>query len=126
MGQLECQALCNSSRVAGSSATLPLWPLPHQLHVLPSGVRHLRPPTIPSKRFRPPSSGITWVHTAGKSAEKHLPETSGAGCAFLDFDNDGWMDIYLVNSGKADFYTPATARSATRSIATIATAPLPT
>ena len=51
-------------------------------------------------------SGITWVHTAGKSAEKHLPETSGAGCAFLDYDNDGWMDIYLVNSGKADFYTP--------------------
>ena len=52
------------------------------------------------------SSGITWVHTAGKSVEKHLPETSGAGCAFLDYDNDGWMDIYLVNSGKADFYTP--------------------
>ncbi|HZD48925.1 MAG TPA: VCBS repeat-containing protein, partial [Silvibacterium sp.] len=54
----------------------------------------------------PASSGITWVHTAGKSPEKHLPETSGAGCAFLDYDNDGWMDIYLVNSGKADFYTP--------------------
>jgi hypothetical protein len=46
------------------------------------------------------------VHTAGKSADKHLPETSGAGCAFLDFDNDGWMDIYLVNSGKSDFYNP--------------------
>lgn len=51
-------------------------------------------------------SGIAWVHTAGKSAEKYLPETSGAGCAFLDFDNDGWMDIYLVNSGKSDFYSP--------------------
>src|SRR3954468_20722240 len=55
----------------------------------------------------PPSlSGITWVHTAGKSPQKYLPETSGAGCAFLDFDNDGWMDIYLVNSGKCDFFTP--------------------
>jgi hypothetical protein len=52
------------------------------------------------------ASGIRWVHTAGKSAAKNLPETSGAGCAFLDFDNDGWMDIYLVNSGKADFYDP--------------------
>ena len=30
----------------------------------------------------------------------------GAGCAFLDYDNDGWMDIYLVNSGPCDFYTP--------------------
>jgi enediyne biosynthesis protein E4 len=51
-------------------------------------------------------SGIQWVHTAGKSAMKYLPETSGAGCAFFDFDNDGWMDIYLVNSGKSDFYKP--------------------
>src|ERR1035438_7759027 len=54
----------------------------------------------------PSSSGIKWVHTAGKSPEKYLPETSGAGCAFLDYDKDGWMDIYLVNSGKCDFYNP--------------------
>ena len=58
------------------------------------------------EEISPASSGISWVHTAGKSPEKHLPETSGAGCAFLDYDNDGWMDIYLVNSGKAGFYTP--------------------
>jgi len=36
----------------------------------------------------------------------HLPETVGAGCAFLDYDNDGWMDIYLINSGPCDFYSP--------------------
>jgi enediyne biosynthesis protein E4 len=54
----------------------------------------------------PAASGITWVHTAGRSAERYLPETSGAGCAFLDYDNDGWMDIYLINSGKCDFYEP--------------------
>jgi hypothetical protein len=58
------------------------------------------------EEISPARSGITWIHTAGKSAQKHLPETSGAGCAFLDYDNDGWLDIYLVNSGKADFYTP--------------------
>jgi len=52
------------------------------------------------------ASHIAWVHTAGKSAEKYLPETTGAGCAFLDYNNDGWMDIYLVNSGKCDFYNP--------------------
>jgi hypothetical protein len=51
-------------------------------------------------------SGITWKHVAGKSAAKYLPETTGAGCAFLDYDCDGWMDIYLVNSGKCDFYDP--------------------
>ena len=54
----------------------------------------------------PSSSGITWVHDAGKSANKYLPESTGPGCAFLDYDNDGWMDIYLVNSGKCDFFTP--------------------
>ncbi len=52
------------------------------------------------------ASGIRWKHTAGYSAKKYLPETTGAGCAFLDYDNDGWMDIYLVNSGKCDFYEP--------------------
>ena len=57
----------------------------------------------------PPSkSGIRWVHSAGRSAQKYLPESSGAGCGFLDFDNDGWMDIYLVNSGKANFFNPPT------------------
>jgi hypothetical protein len=42
----------------------------------------------------------------GRSPEYYLPETTGAGCAFLDYDNDGWMDIYLVNSGRCDFFDP--------------------
>jgi len=53
------------------------------------------------------ASGISWVHVNGRSPMAHLPETVGAGCAFLDYDNDGWMDIYLVNSGRCDFYEPA-------------------
>lgn len=51
-------------------------------------------------------SGITWRHVNGRSPNYYLPETTGAGCAFLDYDNDGWMDIYLVNSGRCDFYDP--------------------
>jgi len=54
----------------------------------------------------PSASGINWVHNAARSAHKYLPESTGPGCAFLDYDNDGWMDIYLVNSGKCDFFTP--------------------
>src|SRR5215467_14486082 len=57
----------------------------------------------------PRQSGITWVHNNAHSNERHLPETVGAGCAFLDYDNDGWMDIYLVNSGPSDFYRPTRA-----------------
>jgi len=54
----------------------------------------------------PPASGINWTHSNGRSAEMFLPETTGAGCAFLDYDNDSWMDIYLVNSGQCDFFNP--------------------
>jgi enediyne biosynthesis protein E4 len=63
-------------------------------------------PGYPFEEVPASASHITWTHTAGKSAQKYLPETTGAGCAFLDYDNDGWMDIYLVNSGKCDFYDP--------------------
>jgi hypothetical protein len=51
-------------------------------------------------------SGITWVHDNAISPARYLPETLGPGCAFLDYDNDGWMDIYLVNSGPSDFFKP--------------------
>src|ERR1043165_3929566 len=55
----------------------------------------------------PPSeSKITWVHDNGRSEMRHLPETCGGGGLFFDYDNDGFMDIYLVNSGPSDFYTP--------------------
>jgi hypothetical protein len=53
-------------------------------------------------------SKITWTHDNGHSESRHLPETCGGGGLFFDFDNDGWMDIYLVNSGPSDFFTPKT------------------
>ncbi|HEV2133432.1 MAG TPA: CRTAC1 family protein [Terracidiphilus sp.] len=55
----------------------------------------------------PPSqSGILWTHENAMSPSRYLPEALGPGCAFLDYDNDGWMDIFLVNSGPCDFWTP--------------------
>jgi enediyne biosynthesis protein E4 len=63
--------------------------------------------TKPTFVVVPPSeSKITWVHDNGHSEMRHLPETCGGGGLFFDFDNDGWMDIYLVNSGPSDFFTP--------------------
>jgi hypothetical protein len=55
----------------------------------------------------PKDSGITWVHDNAMSPGRFLPETCGAGVAFIDYDGDGWMDLYLVNSGPSDFFTPA-------------------
>src|SRR5579864_5979297 len=66
------------------------------------------PPEFPFELVPPEVSGITWVHHNGRSPEMYLPETVGAGCGFIDYDNDGWMDIYLVNSGKCDFLDPNT------------------
>src|SRR5947209_16959412 len=43
------------------------------------------------------AAGIKFTHNAGRTGKKWLPETMGAGCAFLDFDGDGWLDILLVN-----------------------------
>ena len=54
----------------------------------------------------PKDTGITWVHENAMSPGRYLPETCGSGCAFIDYDGDGWMDLYLVNSGPSDFFTP--------------------
>ena len=58
------------------------------------------------REIQPSASGIQWVHENAASPQKFLPETMGPGCAFLDYDNDGWMDIYLVNSGPSEFFQP--------------------
>jgi hypothetical protein len=56
----------------------------------------------------PGETGIHWIHQNAMSPGRYLPETCGSGCAFIDYDSDGWMDIYLVNSGPSDFFTPKT------------------
>ena len=42
-------------------------------------------------------AGIDFQHNSGAFGGKYLPETLGSGCAFLDYDNDGWQDIILIN-----------------------------
>ena len=43
------------------------------------------------------ASNLRFRHNSGAYGGKLLPETLGPGCAFLDFDGDGWQDILLVN-----------------------------
>ena len=42
-------------------------------------------------------AGIHFRHNTGAFGKKYLPETMGPGCAFIDYDNDGWPDILMAN-----------------------------
>ncbi len=43
-------------------------------------------------------AGIHFKHNTGAFGKKYLPETMGSGVCFIDYDNDGWQDILLINS----------------------------
>ncbi len=43
------------------------------------------------------AAGLNFQHHTGAFGSRYLPETLGPGCAFLDYDNDGWLDVLLVN-----------------------------
>ena len=86
--------------------------------------RALPDPVYPFTLVPPSVSGISWVHSSGKSAERYLPETDGSGCAFLDYDNDGWMDIYLVEQRQERFLYTRRSLCTTPSTTTIVTAHL--
>jgi hypothetical protein len=42
-------------------------------------------------------AGLTFKHTNGASPEKLMPETFGSGVAWIDYDNDGWIDVFFAN-----------------------------
>ena len=67
--------------------------------ILPPGLS-ARSPDVPSFQLQDvsKSAGIEFKHNSGAYGGKLLPETLGSGCAFLDYDNDGYQDILLVNS----------------------------
>ncbi|HEU4597795.1 MAG TPA: CRTAC1 family protein [Pyrinomonadaceae bacterium] len=87
-----------------TKATLP----PQEQAVTASASPGLTPTPTPSSAPRPSgpvefadvteAAGLRFRHTSGAAGKKYLPETMGAGAAFLDYDSDGWQDIFLVNS----------------------------
>src|SRR5438045_3977010 len=52
------------------------------------------------------SAGITFTHDNAATSEKFLIETMGSGCGWIDYDQDGLLDLYLVNSAATQVYKP--------------------
>ena len=67
-------------------------------------------PAAPSFRDVAAAAGLSFVHVNGASDEKFFPEIMGSGGLFFDFDNDGWLDVFLVDGGS--YADPAVARRA--------------
>ena len=53
-----------------------------------------------------PAAGILFQHDNAATAEKYLIETMGAGCGWIDYDQNGLFDLYLVNSAATKAYNP--------------------
>ncbi|MGC2638349.1 MAG: CRTAC1 family protein [Acidobacteriaceae bacterium] len=54
------------------------------------------------------ASGIKFVHERAASPEKLVVETMGPGCAWLDYNQDGFLDAFFVNSGRTPDFHPVT------------------
>ena len=76
----------------------------------------------PQFEDRAQQAGLAFVQDNGQTAEKLLPETMSGGVGLLDYDGDGWLDVYVVQGGRSR-PGPATLRAATGCSATGATAP---
>jgi hypothetical protein len=66
---------------------------------LPERLGGVPPERLPTFRDVARSVGLDFVHINGASEQRFLPEILGPGGLFVDFDNDGWLDVFLVDGG---------------------------
>ena len=59
-------------------------------------------PTLPTFTDVADEAGIRFHHRASWTSQKYMPEPMNSGVAFLDYDGDGWLDLYFVNGAALD------------------------
>lgn len=104
-----CALLAAAACIPGCKTAPP--PAPKEASVTQPAPASAPAPAVPSQLSAPdrPSgpihftditaqSGIHFKRNSGAFGKKYLPETMGSGACFIDYDNDGWQDILLVNS----------------------------
>ena len=81
-----------------------------------AGIRHSIA-AIPQPKHRSLELGVNFINVAkecglnvktlfgGEHKNKYLLETTGCGVAFYDYDNDGWLDIFLVNGSRLEGFS---------------------
>ena len=65
------------------------------------------------------AAGLTFTHANGATGRLYMPELIGAGVALFDYDNDGDLDVFLVQGGPLDSSDPKPSRAPAGCIATI-------
>jgi hypothetical protein len=95
--------------VAAVGVPLAVWA---QAMPVVAGSQRAGPPLshLPVFRDVAQERGVDFVHVNGASPERYFPEIMGSGGLFLDVDNDGWLDLFLVDGGS--FADPAVAQRA--------------
>jgi len=100
-------------------------------------VSNLAPISNPSISNPPVASPVVFVDVAreagliapnvwgGANHKKYIIEAKGSGLAFFDYDNDGWLDIYLTNGTRFDTNWPPGKAPTSHLYRTTATGPLP-
>lgn len=113
MSRLATACIAVAALVQGTISATP--GLPERLDVVPPSQRSQSAPVPPAQlpifRDVARSVGLDFVHINGASEQRLLPEILGSGGLFFDFDNDGWLDVFLVDGGSvADATVAARAR----------------